>query len=137
MVSSGNTVTKSGVEITKFLDGRESFTSAQEIFAGLRAQGQKFGLATVYRALQRLTTSGDLDVLRRPDGEALYRKCGVDHHHHIICRECGKTIEVEGEGVEDWANSMAALHGFREIQHSAEIYGTCLSCFRQAEPKRR
>lgn len=130
-------MTKSGVEIAKFLDEGESFTSVQEIFLGLRAEGKHFGLATIYRALQKLTASGEVDVLRRPDGEALYRKCGVEHHHHLICKECGKTIEVEGAGVEDWANSIAARHGFREVQHSAEIYGTCLSCFRQAEPKRR
>jgi Fur family ferric uptake transcriptional regulator len=130
-------MTKSRVEIAKFLDESESFTSAQEIFLGLRAQGQNFGLATIYRVLQKLTASGEVDVLRRPDGEALYRKCGEEHHHHLICKKCGKTIEIEGAGVEEWAHSIAARHGFEEIQHSAEIYGTCSTCLRQAEPKRR
>lgn len=130
-------MTKSGVEIAKFLDASESFISAQEIFLGLHAKGKNFGLATIYRALQTLTASGEVDVLRRKDGEALYRKCGEEHHHHLICTECGKTIEVEGEGVEQWAHSLAARHGFEDIQHSAEIYGTCTDCYRQAEPKRR
>lgn len=130
-------MTKSEIEIAKFLDGSESFTSAQEIFLGLRAQGKNFGLATIYRTLQTLTASGEVDVLRRKDGEARYRKCGEEHHHHLICTECGKTIEVEGAGVEEWAHSLATRHGFEEIQHSAEIYGTCANCYRQAEPKRR
>jgi Fur family ferric uptake transcriptional regulator len=130
-------VTKSGVEIAKFLDGTKSFTSAQEIFLGLRAQGKHFGLATVYRALQTLTASGEVDVLRRPDGEALYRKCGEEHHHHLICKDCGKTIEIEGAEVEEWAHSIAIRHGFADISHSAEIYGVCADCYRQAEPKRR
>jgi len=130
-------MTRSGLEISKYLDGSESFASAQEIFLGLRAQGKHFGLATIYRALQKLTASGEVDVLRRHDGEALYRKCGEEHHHHLICTACGKTIEIEGAGVEEWARSIARGHGFEDIQHSAEIYGTCAECFRQAEPKRR
>lgn len=130
-------MTKSAVEIAKFLAERKTFTSAQEIFVGLRAEGRNFGLATIYRALQSLTTSGEVDVLRRSDGEALYRMCGEEHHHHLICKECGKTIEIEGVSVEEWANSIARQHGFIEIQHSAEIYGTCPDCYVQAEPKRR
>ena len=130
-------MTKSEVVIAKFMDGCESFISAQEIFLGLRAQGKNFGLATIYRTLQTLTASGEVDMLRRKDGEARYRKCGEEHHHHLICTECGKTIEVEGAGVEEWAHSLATRHGFEEIQHSAEIYGTCADCYRQAEPKRR
>jgi Fur family ferric uptake transcriptional regulator len=130
-------MTKSGVEIAKFLDKRKSFTSAQEIFLGLHAEGRNFGLATIYRALQSLTSTGEVDVLRRNDGEALYRKCGEDHHHHLICRECGKTIEIEGVSVEEWARTIAKRHGFSEIQHSAEIFGICPDCLAQAEPKRR
>jgi len=130
-------MTKSGIAISNFLDQNESFASAQEIFLGLRVQGKHFGLATIYRALQTLTASGEVDVLRRSDGEALYRKCGEDHHHHLICTKCGKTLEVEGAGVEEWAHSLAIRHGFADIQHSAEIYGTCKDCIPQAEPKRR
>lgn len=130
-------MTKSGVAIAKFLDESESFKSAQEIFLGLHAQGINLGLATIYRTLQTLTASGDVDVLRRKDGEALYRKCGEEHHHHLICIECGKTIEVEGAGVEEWAHSLAKRYGFEDIHHSAEIYGTCSDCSDQAEPKRR
>ena len=137
MAGGRKSMTKSGVEIAKFLADRKTFASAQEIFVGLRAEGRNFGLATIYRALQSLTSTGDVDVLRRNDGEALYRKCGEDHHHHLICKECGKTIEIEGVSVEEWAHTIARRHGFREIQHSAEIYGTCPDCFAQAEPKRR
>ncbi len=121
-------MTKSGVEIAKYLDGSESFTSAQEIFLGLRAQGKHFGLATIYRALQKLTALGEVDVLRRLDGETLYRKCGEEHHHHLICTTCGKTIEIEGAGVEEWAHAIADRYGFTAVQHNAEIFGTCKDC---------
>ncbi|HUW78745.1 MAG TPA: Fur family transcriptional regulator [Candidatus Nanopelagicaceae bacterium] len=130
-------MTKSEVEIAKFLDTKSSFASAQEIFLGLKGEEKNFGLATIYRALQRLTASGEVDVLRRSDGEALYRKCGEEHHHHLICKTCGKTVEIPGAGVEDWANSVAARHGFEDIHHSAEIYGTCAGCSNQAKPNRR
>lgn len=137
MAGGRKSMTKSGIEIAKFLADRKTFASAQEIFVGLRAEGRNVGLATIYRALQSLTSTGDVDVLRRNDGEALYRKCGDHHHHHLICKECGKTIEIEGASVEEWAQLIAKRYGFSEIQHSAEIYGTCPDCFVQAEPKRR
>ena len=80
-------------ELTRLTD----FRSAQQIFEDLHVQGQRVGLATVYRSLQSLADDGRVDTLRSSDGEALYRSCTTHHHHHhLVCRECGFTEELFG-----------------------------------------
>ncbi|WP_151526565.1 Fur family transcriptional regulator [Serinicoccus kebangsaanensis] len=104
------------------------FTSAQDLHAQLRASGDKVGLATVYRTLSTLADAGDVDVLRTADGEAVYRRCSTGHHHHLVCRSCGRTVEVEGPTVERWTDAVAAEHGFTDVAHTLEIFGTCRAC---------
>ena len=70
----------------------------------------------------------ELDVLRTEDGEAVYRRCSTTHHHHLVCRSCGRTVEVEGPTVERWADSVADRHGFTDVSHTLEIFGTCPDC---------
>jgi Fur family transcriptional regulator, ferric uptake regulator len=107
------------------LDG---FHSAQEVHAHLRAAGDPVGLSTVYRAVQSLADDGELDSLRTDTGEALYRRCSPQHHHHLVCRGCGRTVEVEGPAVERWADRIAGEHGFADVSHTLEIFGTCAEC---------
>lgn len=115
--------------ISQALATQSTFTSAQALHARLRADGQLVGLATVYRHLQALAEAGELDVLRTDDGETVYRRCASDrHHHHLVCRGCGRTVEVADRAVERWADRVAAEHGFRDVEHTVEVFGTCLSC---------
>ena len=106
-----------------------SFRSAQDIYAQLRADGAKIGLTTVYRALQSLADAGQIDTLRTDDGESVYRACASGgHHHHLVCRNCGRTVEVAGPAVERWADAVGAEHDFTSITHTAEIFGICPAC---------
>jgi len=106
----------------------DDFRSAQDIHDLLRRNGENVGLSTVYRTLQALADSGEVDVLRTEDGEAIYRRCSTTHHHHLVCRECGRTVEVEGPAVERWADAVAGTHGFTRVSHTLEIFGTCPNC---------
>ena len=110
------------------LDGSEEFLSAQEVHARLRDAGTKVGLTTVYRALATMADAGEVDVLRQSDGETVYRRCSTGHHHHLVCRECGRTVEVEGPTVERWAQRVASEHGFRDVEHTVEVFGVCGQC---------
>ena len=110
------------------LEEPAGFRSAQELHARLRERGEPVGLATVYRGLQALVDAGEVDVLRGGDGEAAYRRCSPQHHHHLLCRSCGLTVEVADPPVERWAAKIAAEHGFRDVQHSLEVFGTCAAC---------
>ena len=102
--------------------------SAQELHALLRERGERVGLTTVYRTLQALANAGDIDVMRPPEGEQLFRQCSRGHHHHLVCRGCGATVEVEGPADEHWADRVAGQHGYTAISHTLEIFGTCPKC---------
>jgi Fur family ferric uptake transcriptional regulator len=106
----------------------DDFRSAQEIHDLLRQGGDNVGLSTVYRTLQAMADADEVDVLRAEDGEARYRRCSDTHHHHLVCRGCGRTVEVEGPAVERWATKVAEEHGFAEVSHTLEIFGRCPDC---------
>jgi Fur family ferric uptake transcriptional regulator len=116
--------------VAAFLEGENTFRSAQSIHGELRERGSSIGLATVYRALQGLVEDSQVDALRTDDGEVVYRRCSRGHHHHLVCRDCGRTVEVEGPAVERWATRVAEEHGFRDVSHTLEIFGTCADCGR-------
>jgi Fur family ferric uptake transcriptional regulator len=109
------------------LEATDDFRSAQDIHEALRREGEAVGLATVYRALQAMADAGEVDVLTQA-GEAVYRRCSETHHHHLVCRQCGKTIEVNGPAVERWTSSIAEKHGFSDVSHALELYGVCPDC---------
>lgn len=115
--------------VRQALTGSSGFRSAQDLYADLRADGSKIGLTTVYRALQALSDSGEVDVLRTDEGEAVYRACDTEsHHHHIVCRVCATAVEIEGPTVEKWAAEMGAKYGFTGVTHTVEVFGTCANC---------
>ena len=114
--------------IASTMDTFEDFRSAQEIHALLSKRGEQVGLSTVYRTLQALADAGEIDSLRAESGESIYRRCSATHHHHLVCRSCGATVEVEGPAVETWTRSVASAHGYRDVSHTLEIFGTCGDC---------
>lgn len=114
--------------IAALLEDIEEFRSAQDLHDELRKRGEGIGLTTVYRTLQSLADAGMVDVLRTDSGESVYRQCSTGHHHHLVCRRCGRTVEVAGPAVEAWADSIADEHGFTEVSHTLEIFGTCREC---------
>ncbi|WP_250036017.1 Fur family transcriptional regulator [Paractinoplanes maris] len=120
--------TKQRTAVSAVLADAEGFYSAQELHARLRERGERVGLTTVYRTLQGLADAGEIDVMRPPGGEHLYRRCSQGHHHHLVCRDCGSAVEVEGPAVESWADKVASRHGYVNVSHTMEIFGTCPDC---------
>lgn len=115
--------------VREALSDAQGFVSAQTLHARLREDNTGIGLATVYRALAGLAAGGDADSLQSPEGENLYRACVTDgHHHHLICRQCGLTVEIEASEVEEWAQRTAAGHGFTAAEHVVDIFGLCGAC---------
>lgn len=120
--------TRQRTAVAEALDSFEDFRSAQEIHDLLAQRGDRVGLATVYRTLAALVDAGTVDMLRSEEGEAIYRRCSRTHHHHLVCRACGATVEVEGPTVERWTQAIAREHGYADISHELEIFGTCVDC---------
>ena len=117
--------------VVEALDSFDDFRSAQEIHDLLGRRGETVGLATVYRTLQTLAEAGEVDMLRSAEGEAVYRLCARrEHHHHLVCRECGATVEIDGPSVEEWLARVGARHGYTDIEHTIELFGLCADCAR-------
>jgi len=121
--------TKQRAAIKDALQAAAGFRSAQELHDGLKAQGRRVGLTTVYRNLQVLAQAGEVDVLRASDGEVTYRRCASgEHHHHLVCTECGTSVEVASDDIERWADRVAQSHGFTPVEHTVEVFGICAAC---------
>ena len=101
------------------LRGCDDFISAQELHRKLVDSGLRIGLATVYRQLNSLVDSGAADTVRM-DGQQLF-------HHHLVCRKCGKTIEIDPPS-ESWVRKVADGHGFTVESHTLEVFGLCPDC---------
>jgi Fur family ferric uptake transcriptional regulator len=127
--------TRQSEAVAAVLDRLPGFCSAQQIHAELRERGEAVGLTTVYRHLQALSETGRVDAIRDSSGEILYRRCLTDtHHHHLTCRNCGRSVEVEGKAVERWADEVARQAGFSEVGHTVELFGLCPDCGQAAGP---
>jgi Fur family transcriptional regulator, ferric uptake regulator len=121
--------TRQAEALSAALDSLSGFCSAQQIHAELRRQGEQIGLTTVYRHLQVLSEDGRVDTILDPSGETLYRRCRTNaHHHHLTCRTCGRSVEVEGRAVERWAEQVATEAGFVQVNHTVELFGLCPKC---------
>lgn len=126
--------TKQRDAIMAIMADETDFRSAQQVHAALVSAGQTVGLATVYRNLQALTEAGELDSLRSEDGETLYRRCAKRrHHHHLVCRNCGYTVDIQDDQLEQWIGKIARRYKFSDIEHMADVFGLCESCESKVE----
>lgn len=125
----GQRTTRQRRAIGQLMDELAEFRSAQQIHMLLVQRGDDIGLATVYRTLGAMAASGEFDVLRTANGETLYRRCERQgHHHHLVCRSCGRTVEVRAAAFETLVASLSAETGFVDVSHTLELMGTCATC---------
>jgi Fur family ferric uptake transcriptional regulator len=125
--ASRNTVQRR--EVIGVLSQVQGFVSAQELHSLIGRDGGHIALATVYTQLKKLLQDGAVDVVMTDRGESLYRRCVVEsHHHHLSCRHCGATVEVDAPELETWAHDIGERFAFREIRHVVEFNGICASC---------
>lgn len=120
--------TKQRGVLLEHIQAQKQFVSAQELHTSMKAAGESVGLSTVYRTLTALAEQGVVDVVQNEAGEALYRVCSRDHHHHLLCRNCGRATEIKATAVENLARELAAEYGYADIEHRLELIGICTDC---------
>ena len=104
--------------------------SAQEIFDGIRADGGRIGIASVYRALDQLV---DRDLVQRVevgDGIARFEPSHLDgeHHHHLVCDDCGTVEPFSDPGLETALERAAKRLGYWMHAHEVVLHGHCANC---------
>jgi Fur family ferric uptake transcriptional regulator len=122
--------TRQRLAVLAALSNEEGDATAQEVHASLRRRGQRVGLATVYRTLAALSERGIVDELSHHPRESCYRLCGQGHHHHLVCSECHRVVELGDCDLEDWLGRLGNAHGFTLTGHTVEVTGVCSDCRR-------
>ena len=120
--------TRSRTEIEDLLRDESRYLSAAAIHRTLALRGVDVALSTVYRTLDLLTERGVVSSRTDDHGECTYVYCHVDHHHHAICRRCGRVEDVDCGATTKVAATLRRRHAFRLDDHSVEFYGLCWQC---------
>ncbi|MCS7006382.1 MAG: Fur family transcriptional regulator [Thermoleophilia bacterium] len=117
-------------EVVAYLARQECCLSAQELFDGLRSDGKKVGIASVYRALEQLADLGLVHRIDLGDGVTRFEPAHPDgaHHHHLVCGACGRIETFEDPALERRLARVANWHGYRLSQHDVVLHGSCSSC---------
>jgi Fur family transcriptional regulator, ferric uptake regulator len=116
--------------VIELLGRQDCCLTAQEIFDGLRAEGRAVGIASVYRVLDLL---GDRGFVQRIDvGAGMARFEPVhssgEHHHHLVCEECGKVDSFADEGLERALHKVEGRTGYSVAGHDVVLRGACADC---------
>jgi len=102
--------------------------TAQALHRRLVARRRRVGLATIYRTLHDLTEAGVIDALPHGGAETCYRLCGAGHHHHLVCSQCHRVVELTNCRLGTWLGRAGAAEGFVVTGHTLEAAGICASC---------
>ena len=97
-----------------------------DVFELARRTERSLGLATVYRTVELLRSTGFVQPLAGA-GHATYVRCHPGHHHHLVCQECGRVEETTLCGAPS-PTLLAEKHGFKVDSHELNVYGTCRAC---------
>lgn len=125
----GRRVTGTRRALTELIDEREGHFTASNLLDEARRRRVPVGRATVFRTLDLLTEMGALERLDLPNGEHAYVACEPDgHHHHVVCRRCGRTTDAPDAGLQAVVREIGARTGYRIDSHRLELYGLCADC---------
>jgi Fur family ferric uptake transcriptional regulator len=116
--------------VVEFLGRQDCCVSAQEIHDKLRIGPTSVGIASVYRTLESLD---DLGLVQRVDlGDGISRfepnQCGREHHHHLVCDDCGKVEAFEDPALERALERVAGGRGYVVGGHDVLLRGACGDC---------
>ena len=99
--------------------------TAQEILSAAQEIVPSMGIATIYRNVKRLRSSGWLKAVDLPGEPSRYEQADLDHHHHFQCDDCGRVFDVPG-----CTGGVASIlpDGFELRTHEILMYGRCEEC---------
>ena len=117
-------------EVVEFLGRQSCCLTALEIHDGVRATGARVGIASVYRTLEGLSTLGLVQRVDFGDGTSRFEPADPagDHHHHLVCGECGKVEPFADRALEDALERVAGGRGYDVAGHEVVLRGACDEC---------
>lgn len=126
--AAGLKTTAARVAIVDLLSRAQVPLSAKDISAEMPRK-QKVDQATIYRNLEALTSANIIRLVNFQHDHNHYELVDNSHHHHAICKRCGKVVDISGCDLRSWGQQVKTMSGFAEInQHALEFFGLCKSC---------
>lgn len=123
---SGYRLTGPRRSLAELISRRAGHFTAADLIADARRQRLSMGRATIFRTLELLTKMGALERLDLPTGEHAYVACEPEqHHHHVVCRACGRSAEVKDGGLQAVVADIARRSGYLIDTHRLELFGLC------------
>ena len=116
--------------VVEYLGHQDCCLSAQEIHDAVRASGPRIGIASVYRALEGLDELGLVQRVDLGDGISRFERVDPlgDHHHHLVCGDCGKVEPFEDPSLESAIERVADGRGYVVAAHDVVLRGACEDC---------
>lgn len=115
--------------VAQLISERQGHFTAAELLADADTKKVKIGRATIFRTLDLLADQGSLERIDLPTGEHAYVACEPQgHHHHVVCRSCGTSVEVADRGLNAVVREIGAQTNFQIDSHRLELFGLCPDC---------
>ena len=129
VVRAGHRMTTPRRQVAELIAARHGHFTAADLLGDASRRRLRLGRATVFRNLDLLTDLETLERLDLPNGEHAYVTCAPEqHHHHVVCRSCGRSVDVQDSGLQSVVNEIAQRSGFKIDAHRLELFGTCPEC---------
>ena len=126
--SRGYRLTPQRMIVLEAIDAADQHISAEDIHSRARAQYPYMNISTVYRTLELLKELGLVAETDLGEGRLVYHAAGKSHHHHLVCRRCGKVQDIDEAVFERLRDVLSEKYGFDAVFEHMAIFGTCRAC---------
>lgn len=125
----GYRLTQQRRAILKVIIRRQDHLTPAEIHKEVCEECPGIGLVTIYRTLDVLAEMGLIcEVHAKGSCRSYLFRRPSEHHHHMICADCGKVIDFVNCDLNELEQRLAQETGFRTEGHLLEFFGCCLEC---------
>jgi len=116
--------------VVSVLARRDCCLTVPEIVEAVRREGREIGIATAYRVVDLLAERELVQKLDLGDGRAHYERVELvdEHHHHLVCNECGRVEPFADESLEAALRRVEQDTGFAVASHDVLLRGACDDC---------
>jgi Fur family ferric uptake transcriptional regulator len=128
LAEAGYRMTPQRMMILEAIEKSDRHISAEEIHAQVVAKYPNVNISTVYRTLELLKKLKMVTETDLGGGRFRYHPADKGHHHHLVCQECGKTIDLEESELNPLKESLLHGHNFIADLHHLAIMGRCVKC---------
>jgi len=121
--------------LSLLIENNDKHLNAEDIHKLLLLKKEKVGIATVYRTLSVLEKLNMIARLYIDDGCIRYQVIdpGKEHeHHHLICKKCGKIIDMQDDLLDSLEEKVKSMYGFKVLNHKVKFYGLCKDCLEKS-----